>query len=180
MTLTSRAATPEDLPLLIPLVQQAIDELQQGFLDQDQIRASHQIMGIDSQLISDATYYVVHLDGHLAGCGGWSRRATLYGADHSEGRDGRLLDPATEPARVRAMYTHPGWTRRGVGRHLLAVCETAAAAEGFRTLELMATRSGRPLYEAGGFLAMEEITDLSAGLAIPLTRMRKPITAGAV
>ena len=141
---TSRVATRDDLPVLLPLIEAAIDELQKGFLDEDQIRSSHAIMGVDTQLIDDGTYFVVEISGEVAGCGGWSRRATLYGGDHSEGRDVALLDPDTDPAKVRAMYTHPDHTRRGVGRLILRCCETAAVAEGFRTAELMATRSGRP------------------------------------
>ena len=87
-------------------------------------------MGLDTQLVDDGTYFVVEAEGELAGCGGWSRRATLYGGDHAPGRSARLLDPATEAARVRAMYTHPRQVRKGVGRLVLALCEAAAAATG--------------------------------------------------
>src|SRR5436190_3015465 len=143
VALTSRLATRDDLPVLLPLIDAAIDELQKGFLGDAQIRSSHAIMGIDTQLIDDGTYFVVELDGQMAGCGGWSRRATLYGGDHSTGRDAALLDPAGQPAKIRAMYTHPAYARRGVGRLVLARCEAAAAAEGFGSLELMATMAGR-------------------------------------
>jgi len=114
-----RLARAGDMSLLDPLVEMAIDILQRGFLDDAQIRSSHAIMGIDQQLIADGTYYVVEVDGLVAGCGGWSRRATMYGGDHSAGRNSALLDPATDPARVRAMYTHPTFVRRGVGRLVL-------------------------------------------------------------
>lgn len=87
-------------------------------------------MGLDTQLVEDGTYLVVEADGVKAGCGGWSRRATLYGGDTSPGRDAALLDPAKDAARVRAMYTHPAFTRRGVGRLVLSLCEDAARAEG--------------------------------------------------
>lgn len=173
--LTSRVATRADLPVLGPLVEAAIDELQKGFLDEAQIRASHAIMGIDTQLIDDGTYFVVEAEGRIVGCGGWSRRATLYGADHSAGRDAALLDPARSPAKVRAMYTAPGFTRRGVGRLILARCEEAAAAEGFASVELMSTLAGRPLYESAGFEATEVLEDTAGGVAIPLVRMRKKI-----
>ncbi len=176
MTLTHRLATREDLPALAPLIDVAIGELQKGFLDDDQIGASRMIMGLDTQLVDDGTYFVVEADGQLAGCGGWSRRATLYGGDHSPGRDAGLLDPATDAAKVRAMYTHPAFARRGVGRLILSVCETAAAAEGFRTVELMATLSGRPLYESVGFLPLEEIEDAGGGTPVPLIKMGKAIT----
>lgn len=175
MSLTSRLATPEDLPVLRPLITAAIAELQKGFLTDAQITSSQAIMGLDTQLIDDKTYFLVELDGEAAGCGGWSRRATLYGGDHSAGRDTALLDPAHDPAKVRAMYTRPGFTRRGVGSLILSLCEAAAAAEGFRRLELMATLSGRPLYEAAGFVAIEEISDAAGGAPVPLIRMRKTL-----
>jgi GNAT superfamily N-acetyltransferase len=175
--LTSRFARREDMPALLPLIDAAIGELQKGFLDDAQIASSRAIMGVDTQLIDDRTYFVVESDGRLAGCGGWSRRATLYGGDHSDGRNPALLDPARDPAKVRAMYTHPAYVRRGVGRLILARCESAAAAEGFTTLELMGTMSGRPLYEAAGFAVIEHITDDSGGAPVPLVRMRKPIEA---
>lgn len=173
MSLTSRAASHADLPQLRPLIDAAIGELQRGFLDPAQIAASRAIMGLDTQLIDDGTYFVVEADGQLAGCGGWSRRATLYGGDHSGGRDPALLDPAREPAKVRAMYTHPTFTRRGVGRLILDRCEAAAAAEGFTTLELMGTLSGRPLYESAGFTVVEHVTETADGVGVPLVRMRK-------
>ena len=175
MNLTSRPAAPADLPRLRPMIAAAIEELQRGFLDPAQIAASHAIMGLDTQLIDDGTYFVVEAGGELAGCGGWSRRATLYGGDHSGGRDAALLDPAREPARVRAMYTRLGFTRRGVGRLVLARCEAAAAAEGFTALELMGTLAGRPLYEAAGFTVVEHVTEHSGGTAVPLVRMRKDL-----
>jgi GNAT superfamily N-acetyltransferase len=170
--LTSRLATRADLPLLAPIVDAAIGELQKGFLTPEQIASSRAIMGIDTQLVDDGTYYVVLSDDVIAGCGGWSRRATLYGGDHSAGRDAALLDPATQPAKVRAMYTHPSFTRRGVGRLVLSLCAAAAAAEGFRSLELMATLAGQPLYRAYGFVPVEELSDASGGAAVPIIRMR--------
>jgi GNAT superfamily N-acetyltransferase len=174
-TFEVRLARPDDLPVLLELVDRSIGELQRGFLDDDQIESSRAIMGIDSQLIADGTYFVVEIDGTLAGCGGWSRRATMYGGDASAGRDSALLDPATDPARVRAMYTHPDFARRGVGRAILTACEEAASAEGFRSVELVATMSGRPLYEAAGFVAYDEFTDSTGGAAVPVTRMRKSL-----
>src|SRR4051794_30053412 len=104
-----RLATRDDLPDLLALMTAAIDELQRGFLDPAQIIASRAIMGLDTQLIDDGTYFAVFDDSRLVGCGGWSRRATLYGGDHSPGRDAALLDPTRDAARVRAMYTHPAF-----------------------------------------------------------------------
>jgi GNAT superfamily N-acetyltransferase len=179
--LIDRLARADDLDRLRALAEAAIVTLQAPFLRPEQLSASRLIMGIDTSLIDDGTYFVVEADGQLAGCGGWSRRATLYGGDHTAGRDDALLDPSTDAARVRAMYTHPQFVRRGVGRLILARCEEAAAAEGFRTLELMATLAGRPLYAASGFEAVSEVTDTSTGVPIPLVRMTKrvapPVTA---
>jgi GNAT superfamily N-acetyltransferase len=177
MSLTHRLATHEDVPALEPLIGAAIDELQRPYLDAAQIASSHAIMGIDTQLIDDGTYFVIELDGALAGCGGWSRRATLYGADHSAGRDTALLDPATNPAKVRAMYTHPSFTRRGVGRLILQLCESAARAEGFTRLELMSTLAGRPLYDAAGFKVHGHVDDPAGGTPVPLMTMTKMLTA---
>ncbi len=172
---THRPATRADLPTLEPVVDAAIEQLQTEFLDADQVRVSHAVMGIDTQLVDDGTYVVVELAGEVVGCGGWSRRATLYGGDHSSGRDAAMLDPATDAARVRAMYTRPGFERRGVGSLVLRVCEEAAAAEGFHELELMATLSGRPLYASAGFAVVEEVVEHVDGVALPLVRMRKPL-----
>jgi GNAT superfamily N-acetyltransferase len=173
--LVSRLATRGDVPALAPLVQAAIDELQKGYLDEAQIRSSRAIMGLDRQLIDDRTYFVIESGGLLVGCGGWSRRATLYGGDHSRGRNRALLDPSQDAARVRAMYTRPGFTRRGIGRLILSLCESAAAAEGFTRLELMSTLSGLPLYTAAGFEAIEEVTDDAGGVPVPLIKMSKEI-----
>lgn len=152
----------------------AIEELQKGFLSADEIAASHAIMGLDSQLVRDGTYYVLEADSTIAGCGGWSRRATLYGGDHSLAlREPRLLDPGTEAARVRAMYTHPSFTRRGVGRAILRMSEDAAASEGFSQVELMATRVGEPLYHACGYAELQRISATIDGVTVPLIRMGK-------
>jgi GNAT superfamily N-acetyltransferase len=173
--LTHRAATLEDLDRLRIVMDAAIEQLQQGYLTPEQIESSRVIMGIDTQLVEDGTYFVV-LDGDtVAGCGGWSRRATLYGGDHTPGRDPELLDPASDPARVRAMYTNPAYARRGVGRLILQLCEEAAAAEGFKRLELMGTMSGESLYAAYGFVPVERLSDDRGGAPVPLVRMAKQV-----
>jgi GNAT superfamily N-acetyltransferase len=171
----TRTARLDDIPALKLVMDAAIAELQRDFLDDEQIASSRAIMGIDTQLVEDGTYFVVELDGQIAGCGGWSRRATLYGSDATPGRSARLLDPATEPARVRAMYTHPAFARRGVGRRILMLCEAAAAAEGFTRLELMSTPSGEPLYTAYGFRPLERLTDGTGGAPVPIVRMEKAV-----
>src|SRR5215468_2933949 len=147
-----------DLPELRALMDLSIRKLIGAYLDEAGVAASFEIMGVDTQLIEDGTYFAVESAGRIVGCGGWSRRATLFGGDHSAGRDARLLDPATEPARVRAMYTHPAFTRRGVGRRVLEACEAAARAEGFTACEMAATLAGAPLYEACGYAPIEHFT----------------------
>ena len=176
--LTHRLATEDDLAALEALMAQAIGELQRGFLDEPQIVASRQVMGLDTQLIADRTYFLVESDGVLAGCGGWSRRATLYGGDHSTAlRDAALLDPAVDAARVRAMYTHPAFARRGVGRLILSLCEAAAANAGFSRVQLMATLSGEPLYRAAGYEAIEHTAAAPVnGVVVPLILMGKALS----
>jgi GNAT superfamily N-acetyltransferase len=174
-----RLAEPGDIEELKLLMHAAIGELLRPFLPPAMVEASREIMGLDTQLIADRTYYVVTGGDGIVGCGGWSRRATLFGGDHSAGRDTALLDPRTEPARVRAMYTRPGWERRGIGRLVLATCEAAAAAEHFQACELAATLGGEPLYRACGYIPVERFeAETSLGLGIPLVRMRKPVTPG--
>ena len=175
--LTHRLATEADLPALKALMGLAIDTLQKGFLDEAQIVASRAVMGLDTQLVADHTYFLVEEDGRLAGCGGWSRRATLYGGDHSTAlRNEALLDPASDAARVRAMYTHPDFARRGVGRLILSLCEAAAAAEGFGRVQLMATLSGEPLYRACGYAEIERTAAAPVGgVVVPLILMGKAI-----
>jgi GNAT superfamily N-acetyltransferase len=133
-------------------------------------------MGLDTQLIGDGTYFVIESHGRIVGCGGWSRRATLFGGDHSAGRDAALLDPGKDAARVRAMYTHPSFTRQGVGRLILKLCEDAAAREGFSRVELAATLAGEPLYRACGYEALERFAaDTPSGVRVPLIRMGKAL-----
>jgi GNAT superfamily N-acetyltransferase len=172
---THRLATPADTDVLAQLMDLAIGELQKPFLSEAEIASSRLIMGIDSQLIEDGTYFVIEAGDRIAGCGGWSRRNTLYGGNQSPGRNAALLDPATDPARVRAMYTHPDFTRRGVGRLILSLCEEAARAEGFRRMALMATMAGLPLYRACGYKEVEPVLDDRGGAPVPLMRMVKDL-----
>ena len=173
--LTHRLACRADLDALRDLMDAAISELLKPFLDERQIASSRAIMGLDTQLIDDGTYFVVEAGGQLAGCGGWSRRATLYGGDQTPGRSPALLDPASDAARVRAMYTHPRHTRKGVGRLILSLCEEAARAEGFQRVELMATMGGEPLYRACGYVPGDRVTDDRGGVPVPLVRMSKSL-----
>lgn len=177
MTLTHRLATEADLAALDALMARAIAELQHGLLSPAQIAVSHQTMGLDRQLVADRTYFIALSDGQIAGCGGWSWRATLFGGDTSiVARDPRALDPASEAAKVRAMYTDPGFARRGVGAYVLALCEEAARAAGFRRAELMATLSGARLYRKAGYVVAEEVESAAVdGITVPLLRMEKPL-----
>lgn len=172
-----RVAGFDDIDVMRHLMQVSIDRLQEGFLTLKQIAVSHHFMQLDTQLVRDGTYFIAEIGGEMAGCGGWSYRATLYGGDASVvARDPVRLDPATEPARIRAMYTSPGFVRRGVGRAILQASEYAARAAGFKTAELMATLAGVPLYACGGYRTVEAIvTDPIDDVSIPLVRMRRTL-----
>lgn len=172
--LTIRIATEADVGALRDLMALSIDRGQAAVLTPAQIVASRAVMGLDTQLVRDGTYFVVEDHGVPVGCGGWSRRATLYGGDHSTDlRDPASLDPAKDAARIRAMYTHPDHVRRGVGRMILDACEQAARAAGFAAVELMGTAGGVPLYAASGYAPIERADTNVEGVVVPLTRMRK-------
>jgi GNAT superfamily N-acetyltransferase len=173
--LTHRLAQEADLPALRALMARAIEELQRGFLSHEQIAASHQIMGLDTQLVKDGTYFVIEREGKLAGCGGWSWRATLFGGDDSiVAREPAPLDPAKDAAKIRAMYVDPAQARRGIGKLIMQLCEDAARAAGFGKVELMATLAGLPLYKACGYAEIEAIEATSReGVTVPIIRMGK-------
>jgi GNAT superfamily N-acetyltransferase len=177
---SSRLAQPEDMPALRELMRRAIEELQHGFLTPEQVVASHKVMGIDTQLIKDQTYFLVEHGASIAGCGGWSWRATLYGGDDSVvAREPVPLDPARDAAKVRAMYTNPDFTRRGIGKLVLGLCEGAARKAGFSRVELMATMAGVPLYKACGYVPVEAVESKPInGVRVPLIRMEKPLDRG--
>lgn len=176
-SLTHRIATLDDVRAISTLMDRAIGELQRGFLSPAEIAASRAVMGLDTQLIVDGGYFLVEEAGRLAGCGGWSHRATLYGGDHSAAlRDARLLDPAHDAARVRAMFTDPDFARRGVGRLILSLCENAARAAGFTRAEMMATLAGQPLYAACGYAPIERVSAAPVdGVVVPMVRMGKSL-----
>lgn len=175
---THRLAQLEDLDALRALMARAIAQLQTGFLTLEQVAASHKVMGLDTQLIRDQTYFLIERGGAIAGCGGWSFRATLYGGDDSVvARTPASLDPATDAARIRAMYTDPDLARQGVGRMVMDLCENAARAYGFHKAEMMATLSGEPLYRACGYKPIEYISSAPIdGVCVPLIRMGKALT----
>jgi len=174
---THRLAQIDDLGALHALMRRAIGHLQAGFLSPDQVRASHKVMGLDTQLVRDQTYFMIEQDGAIAGCGGWSWRATLYGGDDSVvTREPAPLDPAIDAARIRAMYTDPDFTRRGIGRMVLAANEAAARAAGFTRAELMGTLAGEPLYRACGSPPIERVDSMAdRGVPVPGVRMGKAL-----
>ncbi len=172
-----RAATPADVPALRELIDRSVRELSGGYYAPDQIESGlRYVFGVDSQLLADGTYYVVEHEGALVAAGGWSARQTHFGGDQMKQGEDPRLDPAVEPARIRAFFVHPAWARRGLGRRLLERCAQAAAAAGFGALELVATRPGEPLYAALGFTVRERLDHpLPDGVTLPLARMRRDI-----
>lgn len=171
-----RQASPADIPVITKLMARSIADLQKGFLSAPEIEASKDVMGLDTQLIDDGTYFAVTEDGEIVGCGGWSRRKTLFGGDHSAGRDAAFLSPESDAAKIRAMYTDPAHVRRGIGKIILAACEDAAKAAGFRRVEMAATLAGVPLYEACGYRKVEAFkSSTRSGVDVPLWRMAKEI-----
>jgi GNAT superfamily N-acetyltransferase len=171
-----RPARLADLPAIEALITRSAQELSAGYYTSAQVAALlRHVFGADTQLVRDGTYFVCETeDGSLAAAGGWSRRATLYGADRMKGADDPLLDPATEAARIRAFFVDPAWARQGLGRRLFAECLGAARAAGFRTLALVATLPGEPLYRALGFELTERFAlRLPEGDEVPVARMTR-------
>ena len=170
-----RRATLADLPHLGPLIAASARELSKDDYAPAQIEgALRGAFGTDTQLIRDGSYFVIEAGGRLAGCGGWSRRRTLFGSDARIDRDATELDPAREAAKIRAFFIHPDFARRGLGTMLLDRCEQAAVAHGFRRFELMATLPGVRLYAARGYQAGARIEwPVGDGVAIPFVPMSK-------
>jgi GNAT superfamily N-acetyltransferase len=152
-----RLAAGTDGPAIAELAGGSVREIFPAYYDDVQTAsAAEHITSLDTALIDDGTYYVHEADGEIVACGGWSRRNKLFNAS-TAGADERLLDPVTEPARIRAMFVRADWTRRGLGRAILTACVDAARAEGFTQLALMATLPGVPLYKAFGFTEVEAL-----------------------
>jgi predicted N-acetyltransferase YhbS len=177
MRISIRTATPADAPALKRLLERSVRTLSVGYYTQCQIESALvYVFGVDTQLIADGTYFVAELDGQIVGCGGWSKRRTLYGGDQAKSGEDDLLDPATEAARIRAFFVDPDFARQGVGRKLIEVCETAAADAGFRRLELGATLPGQPMYAAVGYTAVERVEHaMPDGEKLPIIIMQKRI-----
>ena len=180
MALVVRLATEQDIPILTHLIPESVRTLSVGYYTDRQIESELvHIFGVDSQLIADGTYYVVVADDQIVGCGGWSKRKTLYGGDQMKGDADDLLDPAHDAARIRAFFVHPEWTRRGIGRRIIEACEVAARHEGFRRMELGATLPGEPLYAAMGYTVTERFAiAMPDGESLPAAHMVKVLTCG--
>lgn len=169
-----RSATLPDIPALERLIAASARQLSVGHYDGAQIDAAvAHVFGVDSELVGDGTYLVVEAGGHLAGCGGWSRRATLFGSDRFAGRAAGFVDPEVAPAKIRAFFVAPDFARRGVGTLLLEACEAAAVAAGFKSAELMATLPGVPFYTARGYLPSPAVTLDYNGTSIGFMPMHK-------
>jgi GNAT superfamily N-acetyltransferase len=175
--MTPRLATIGDLPALVELIPASARVLSRGFYTEAQTEAAiRYIFGPDTRLITDGTYFVVEADGVLAGCGGWSRRRTLYGGDQMKAAEDPLLDPRTEAARIRAFFVHPDFARRGVGSAILDACLDAARAAGFSRVELASTLPGVPFYRALGFEECEPLdAPMPDGTALPIIRMERAL-----
>ncbi len=185
MDLRLRQAVPADIPALRALIDASVRGLQAQDYTPAQIEgALATVYGVDTQLIADGTYLVAEVFLHegaipgqqpvIAGCGGWSMRKTLYGADHCAGREDSLLDPQTDAAKIRAFFVHPKWARQGVGSVILEACESAARNAGFRRLEMGATLTGVPFYRSKGYAELERIdVPLGNGATMPIVRMGK-------
>ncbi len=174
-----RLAREEDADEIDALMKASIRDIFPRFYDAAGTAASVQYVGrVDRRLITDGTYYVADVDGEVVACGGWSRRAKVYTGSGSGPDDDRLLDPASEPAHVRAMFVRADWTRRGLGRRILEACEAAARVEGFRMLSLLGTLPGIPLYEAYGFFETgRSDVVMPNGVRIECASMEKPVGA---
>jgi GNAT superfamily N-acetyltransferase len=174
-----RLARVEDAPAIAQLMRASVLELFPAFYDADQTAsAAVHIAHLDMQLIEDGTYFV-HVSGEeIVACGGWSRRSKLYTGSGAADDDARLLDPETEPARVRAMFVRRDWTRRGLGRAILESCERAARAEGFTKLVLGATLPGEPLYRSFGFREVKRfMVTMPDGVVVECVSMERPLGA---
>jgi GNAT superfamily N-acetyltransferase len=202
MSVQIRLATPEDVPVLRKLIEASVRGLQAEDYTAAQIEgALATVFGVDSQLIADGTYLVAEAIGGnrtesgtastrlasaeaampvlppIAGCGGWSKRKTLYGGDQWTGREDSLLDPARDAAKIRAFFVHPAWARRRVGTLILGACETAARAAGFTRFEMGATLTGAKLFAVKGYVSMKRIeVPLGNGEVLPVIHMEKRAT----
>jgi GNAT superfamily N-acetyltransferase len=177
MDFSVRRARLEDRPALERLIAESARGLSLGDYTGEQVEAAlASVFGVDTDLIHDGTYFVAEAGEEPVGCGGWSKRRTLFGGDRFAARDSGRLDPSTEPAKIRAFFVRPDWARRGVAGRILETCEREARAQGFRALELMATLPGVPFYAARGYAGTERVSyEIADGVTIEFVPMRKEL-----
>lgn len=178
MSFVLRAAEERDIPALEALIPLSVRALQAAYYSPAQMDAAiGPVFGVDRELIRDGTYFVVESAGTIVGCGGWSRRQSLFGSDAGRAATASaLLDPARDAARIRAFFVHPDFARQGVGRQIMAACEAAIAQAQFHAIELVATLAGEPLYAAFAYTAIERYEiPLPGGLLLPAVRMTKAL-----
>lgn len=182
-----RQAVAADIPILRELIEASVRGLQAQDYTPTQLEgALKSVYGVDSQLIADGTYFVAEAEiseaepkiakreNVIVGCGGWSKRKTLYGGDRWTAREDDLLDPLRDATKIRAFFVHPAWARRGIGSRILETCEAAARAAGFTRFEMGATLTGVPMYRARGYVELEHLkVPLANGESLPIVRMAK-------
>ena len=173
-----RLADERDIPALERLIPLSVRSLQAAYYSSAQMEAAlGPVFGVDRQLILDGTYFVAACKNQIVGCGGWSRRKAMFGGDRNRAGEDTLLDPAREPARIRAFFVHPAWARRGIGRSILASCEAAILAAGFHAAELVATLAGEPLYASFDYAVVERYeVPMSGGQVLLVVRMAKRLS----
>jgi GNAT superfamily N-acetyltransferase len=173
-----RRATPDDIPAIAALIPISVRALQAPYYSPEQIEAAlGPAFGVDRQLVQDKTYFVVEYAGAIVGCGGWSKRASLCGSGPGGGPGGPELDPSVDAARIRAFFVHPDWARRGIGRSLMAACETAISRTAFRSVVILSTLAGEPFYLGLGYRESGRSSfDLPGGLAIEVVTMEKALS----
>jgi GNAT superfamily N-acetyltransferase len=193
MNIRIRQAVPADIPVLRSLIDASVRGLQAQDYTPAQIESAlATVYGVDTQLITDGTYFVAEavesvgaavpaaqestMNATIVGCGGWSKRKTLYGGDQWTSREAALLDPQLDAAKIRAFFVHPSWARRGIGSMILEACEGAALAAGFTRFEMGATLTGVPLYQTRGYAVRENLeVPLPDGQSLPIVRMEKTV-----
>lgn len=176
MTFEIRRANADDISAISTLIAESVRGLGKGYYTGEQIELSiNSVFGVDVELIADGTYFVAEIDSKIIGCGGWSKRRTLYGASvYEHSRDSEMLDPDHDAAKIRPFFVHPSEARQGIGRAILDMCETEMKSSGFVRAEMMATLPGVPLYSACGYVRAESVAvPLGIGVSIECVRMTK-------
>ncbi len=177
MKIIIRLAVMADVPTLQALIPESARELSKHYYSAQRIESAiRHVFGVDTQLIADQTYYVAEAEGQIAGCGGWSKRNTMFGGDQMKTAQDPLLDPQQDAGRIRAFFIRPDWARKGIGRRIIQACEDAAREDGFTRMELVATLPGEPLYAAMGYVVTRQFDQpMTDGIMLPLAHMKKSL-----